>query len=94
MFSFHVANTIVSIPAIRTSFPPHFIRIVVEVSLGTSTCPTTVVAGKQVHAPCRIHKIQQNLFFMSLEFHGDHEAVTELRRIWPPSVLVILPDLI
>ena len=31
--------------------------------------------------------------FVSVEFHGGHKAVTRLARIWPPSVLQILPDL-
>ena len=42
-------------------------------SLGTTTCLKPVVGGKQGHAPCRMQPL-----FVSVEFHGDHETVTEL----------------
>ena len=31
--------------------------------------------------------------FVSVVFHGDHKTVTELKLIWPPSVLGIFTDL-
>ena len=48
-------------------------------NLGTTTCAKTVVGGKQGHAPCRILSLRQNLFCMSIEFHGNHKTVTKLR---------------
>ena len=45
-------------------------------SLMTTTYPKTVVGVKQGHAPCRILSLQQNLFFLSVEFHGDNKTVT------------------
>ena len=45
----------------------------------TTTCLKTVVGGKQGHAPCKILSLQQSTFFVSVEFHGDHKAVTKMR---------------
>ena len=33
-----------------------------SVSLGTTTCPKTVVGGKQGHAPSKMPLLQQSLF--------------------------------
>ena len=55
----------------RASFPPHFLKIVVEVK--------TLVGGKQWHAPCKMRSLQQSFFVVSVEFHGDHKTVTMLR---------------
>ena len=62
-------------------------------SLRITTCLRTVVEGKQGHVPCKILLLHQSLFFVSVEFHGDHSIVIKLRSIWPPSILGILPDL-
>ena len=35
--------------------------------------------GKQGNAPCRILSLQQSLFLVSVEFHGDHKTVRKLR---------------
>ena len=48
-------------------------------SLGNTTCLKTAVGCKQGHAPCKIFSLQQNLFVVSVEFHGDHKTVTKLR---------------
>ena len=48
-------------------------------SLGITTCPKTVVGGKQGHAPCKILSLQQSLFYVSVKFHGDHKTVIKLR---------------
>ena len=48
-------------------------------SLETTTCPKTVVGGKQGHAPWKIPLLQQTLFFVPIKFHGDHTADTKMR---------------
>ena len=47
-------------------------------SLRTSTCHRSVSGGMQGYAPCKMHLLQQNLFFVSFEFHGDHKTVTNM----------------
>ena len=47
--------------------------------LGTTTCPNTVDEGLQGHAASKISSRPQNFFFVSVEFHGDHTADTEIR---------------
>ena len=47
--------------------------------LRTTAYPRTVVVGKQWHAPCKILLLQQRLFLVSIEFHGDHKTVTRMR---------------
>ena len=37
-------------------------------SLRTTTCPKTVVGGKQSHAPCKILSLKQNVFLCQLNF--------------------------
>ena len=59
-------------------------------SLRTTTCLNTVVRGKEGHAACKIPSLQQSLFLVSVEFHGDHKTVTKLRWVWPPSIFGIL----
>ena len=49
--------------------------------------------GKQGHAPCRILSLHQCLFFLLVKFHGDCRTVTKMVKMWPPSVLWILPNL-
>ena len=44
----------------------------------TTTCPKTVVGGRQGNAPCKSLLLQPSLF-VSVEFHGDHKTVTKLR---------------
>ena len=45
--------------------------------LGTATCLKTVVVGKEGHAPCNILWLQ-HIFFMLVEFNGDHKTVRKL----------------
>ena len=52
----------------EATFPPHFPKIVVEVSIWTTTCHKTVVGGKRGHAPSEIHSLQQILFLCQLNF--------------------------
>ena len=40
-------------------------------SLATTVCLITVIWGKQGHATCRIFLLQQSLFFVPVECHGD-----------------------
>ena len=47
--------------------------------IGTTSCPRTVVGGKKWYAPCKILLLKQNLFFVSVEFYGDHKTVTKLK---------------
>ena len=44
-------------------------------SLRTATClMLTVVNGKQGYAPCKIPLLQQSLFYVPVEFNGDHKT--------------------
>ena len=43
----------------------------------STTCPKTMVEGKQWHAPCKII-CSNKMFFVSVKFHGDHKTVTKL----------------
>ena len=48
----------------RASFPTPFLENCGrDESLGSTTCLSTVVGGKQVHAPCMICFFQRSLFF-------------------------------
>ena len=47
-------------------------------SLGTTTCPKTVVGDKQGHALCKIILLQQIHLLCQVEFHGDHKTVIKL----------------
>ena len=68
------------IPAIPSLLSPTFpINSGRGECLGTTTCPKTVVGGKQEHAPCKVHSLQQSLFIVSAEFHGGHKTVIKLR---------------
>ena len=62
----------------KASGPPHVLKLRLVVSKGM--LPVKYFCTNRA-------------FFMSVEFHGDHKTVIKLRRIWPPSVLGILPDL-
>ena len=44
----------------------------------TTTCPKTVVGGKQGHAPCKISLLQESLFLASVEFYGGHKTEVNL----------------
>ena len=48
-------------------------------SLMTTTCPRSVVGGKQGFAPYEIPLHQQSLYFVSAVFHGDNKTVIMLR---------------
>ena len=37
-----------------------------------------VVGGKQGLGPCKILSFKQGLFFVSVEFFGDHKTVTKM----------------
>ena len=64
----------------RTRFSTTFLKNCGrDESLGTTTCLKNVVGGKQGHALCNIHLLQQSLFFVSVKFHGDHAADTKLK---------------
>ena len=39
----------------------------------TTTCPKTVVGGKQRHTPCKI-LLPHKAFFESVTFNGDHKT--------------------
>ena len=53
----------------RACFPTIFLtNCGMGESLGTTTCPKTVVGGKQGHAPCKILSLQQSLFLCQLNF--------------------------
>ena len=41
---------------------------------------------------CKIHSLRQILFFVSVKFYEDRKTVTKLIKIWPPTVLGILPN--
>ena len=43
-----------------------------------TACIKTVGEGKQGHAYCRILLLQQSLFLVSVEFHGNHMTVTKM----------------
>ena len=63
----------------RTSFSNTFLKNCGrDKSLGTTTCPKTVVGGKQGHATCNIPLLQQSLF-LSAEINGDHKSATKMR---------------
>ena len=47
-------------------------------SLETTTCPKTVVGGKQGYAPCKVFLLQQSFFLCQLNFR-DLKTVTKLR---------------
>ena len=51
-----------------------------------------MVGGKQGHVPCEILSLQQSLLFRSVDYYGDHKAVTKLWSIRPPPVLGTLPN--
>ena len=60
--------------------------------LGITTCPKCVVLGKHGHAPCKMLLLQQSLFLCRLNFMEITITVINFGRIWPPSVLGIIPD--
>ena len=43
-------------------FPPHFLKIVVEVNVSGQPHVINLVESKQGHAPCKIFSLQQILF--------------------------------
>ena len=61
-------------------------------SLGTTTYVKTVVGVRKGMLPVK-HLRSNKSSFVSVEFHGDHIAVTMMMHIWPPSVFGILSDL-
>ena len=64
----------------RASFPPHFLSIVVVVNaLGPPHVIDLWLGCKHGHDPCEILLLRQCLFFVSVEFHGDHKTVIKLR---------------
>ena len=59
----------------RASFSTAFLSTISRgKSLKTITCLKTVLGGNQGHAPCKILSLQQSLFFVSVEFNGDHKT--------------------
>ena len=63
---------------IRASFFTTFLRNCGSGdSIRTTTCHKTVVGGKQGNAAYKIFLLQRSLFFVSVEFHGDHTADTK-----------------
>ena len=62
-------------------------------SLWTNTCHKTLVGGKQWHSPSKILFLQESPFFVSVESCGGHKTVKRSGKVWPPTVLWILPDL-
>ena len=66
--------------------PPSFITVaggkppsVITVAGGKPPSVITVAGGKQGHAACKILSLQQSLFYVSVEFHGDHKTVTKIK---------------
>ena len=67
------------------AFLPHFLKIVVAVKASRPARPRTV-AGKGMLPVKHLH-LNKASFCEPLKFHGDHQTVTQLRRLWPPSLL-------
>ena len=75
----------------RASFPPHFLEIVVDVkALGPPHVVITWLVSKGMLTVKYLSHAKP--LFVSVEFHGDHKAVTKMRYFWPPSLLEIMPD--
>ena len=64
----------------RDSFSTTFLRNCGRgESLMITTCPKTAVGGKQGDATCKILLSKENLFLVSVKFHGNHKIVTKMR---------------
>ena len=59
-----------------TTFHKHYGR---GEGFRTTTCPKTVAGDKRRQALCKILSLQQSLFLVSVEFHGDHKTIIKLR---------------
>ena len=63
----------------RDSVPPHFFKIMVEVIASGHPHVLKLWLGVS-KGMLRVEYFRSNkAFFVSVEFHGDHETVTELR---------------
>ena len=67
---------------VKASGPPHVLQLSLGVSKGMLRveyfCPTTVVGGKQGHAPCNIPLLRKSLHFSLVEFCGENKTFTML----------------
>ena len=73
-------HDIVFLPT-RASFSTTFLKYCSRgESLRTTTCPKTVIWGKQWHARSKIPLLQQGLFSVC-RIHEDHKAVIRMRLI-------------
>ena len=70
-------QNVVFLPS-RTSFPPHFIKIVVELNtLGLPHVLKQLLGESKGILPVK-YFCSNKAFFVSVEFHGDHMTVTKL----------------
>ena len=67
------------------SLPPHFLATVVEVKGQPQALKLWMWVSKGI-LPVEYFCSNEDLC-VSVEIHGDHEMVTEMRCVWPPSVL-------
>ena len=58
-----------------------------------ATCLRTVVGASKDMLFVRKLSLQHIFFSVSVKFYEDHETVSSVRYIWPPSILGMLLDL-
>ena len=73
-------------------FSPHFLKIVVEVKASGPPHVIKLWLGVSMEMLPVSTFAPTKPLFVSVKFHRDHKTATKLRRIWPPSVLGMLPD--